>query len=176
MKRVLLTGMSGTGKSTLVAELVARGYRAVDVDHPDFSQSVSAPREELTGLGRGQDWVWREDRVGELLAAAGSGPLFIAGCAPNQVKFYPQFDHIVLLTAPAEVMVERLTTRTNNSFGKDPDQLSHTLALKEAIEPLLRRGAGLVIDTARPLEQIVTELLHHTEAVGRPARHRAHNG
>ncbi len=32
VKRVLVTGMSGTGKSNVVRELVARGYRAVDTD------------------------------------------------------------------------------------------------------------------------------------------------
>jgi hypothetical protein len=32
MKRVLLTGMSGTGKSTVINELTARGYKAVDTD------------------------------------------------------------------------------------------------------------------------------------------------
>jgi len=32
MKRVLLTGMSGTGKSTVVAELVGLGFKAVDLD------------------------------------------------------------------------------------------------------------------------------------------------
>ena len=30
MKRVLVTGMSGTGKSSLLGELAARGYRAKD--------------------------------------------------------------------------------------------------------------------------------------------------
>ena len=32
MRRVLLTGMSATGKSTLAAAIAARGYRAVDLD------------------------------------------------------------------------------------------------------------------------------------------------
>ncbi|HSR85370.1 MAG TPA: hypothetical protein VLM11_14440 [Streptosporangiaceae bacterium] len=32
MKRILLTGMSGTGKSTVVQALVARAYKAVDTD------------------------------------------------------------------------------------------------------------------------------------------------
>jgi dephospho-CoA kinase len=34
MKRVLLTGMSGTGKSSIIDRLVALGYRAVDLDGP----------------------------------------------------------------------------------------------------------------------------------------------
>ncbi len=38
MKRILLTGMSGTGKSTVIAELATRGYKAVDADGDEFSQ------------------------------------------------------------------------------------------------------------------------------------------
>ena len=33
MKRVLLTGVSGTGKSTFFAELACKGYKAVDADY-----------------------------------------------------------------------------------------------------------------------------------------------
>ena len=32
MKRVLLTGMSGTGKSSVIRELAALGYKAIDTD------------------------------------------------------------------------------------------------------------------------------------------------
>jgi dephospho-CoA kinase len=38
MKRVLITGMSGTGKSTVILELAARGYKAVDLDSDEFSE------------------------------------------------------------------------------------------------------------------------------------------
>ena len=33
MKRVLLTGMSGVGKSAVLEELAARGYKAADTDY-----------------------------------------------------------------------------------------------------------------------------------------------
>ncbi|WP_220198842.1 hypothetical protein [Ktedonospora formicarum] len=42
MKRILLTGMSGTGKSAIICELAARGYKAVDVDSDEFSQWQSS--------------------------------------------------------------------------------------------------------------------------------------
>jgi len=100
VKRVLITGMSGTGKSAVIAELAARGYWAVDTDENGLSELVSVPIDEPTGLDPGQDWVWREERFRALLSAADADLLFLGGCSPNQGTFYPQFDHIILLSAP----------------------------------------------------------------------------
>ena len=108
MKRVLLTGMSATGKSSLVRGLVARGYKAVDTD-----DGYSVPQPD----GRQR---WREDAVEELLATEDADVLFVAGCEENQEKFRARFDHVVLLSAPLETMVERLATRTTNPYGRHP--------------------------------------------------------
>lgn len=43
MTRVLITGMSGTGKSTVIAELAARGYHVVDADEEGCSEIVAVP-------------------------------------------------------------------------------------------------------------------------------------
>jgi dephospho-CoA kinase len=161
MKRVLITGMSGTGKSTVVAALAARGHTAVDADEPGFSELVSVPEGELTGLGPGIDWVWREDRIHALLATQDADVLFVSGCAPNQGKFYAHFDHVVVLTAPAAVIAKRLATRTTNPFGKDPDQLARTLLLQQEVEPLLRRRADLEVDTTAPLDEVIAAILRH---------------
>jgi hypothetical protein len=83
MKRVLLTGMSGTGKSTVINELAARGYKAVDTDDHGLSEWVAVPLDEPTGLAPGQDWVWREDRIQELLSSDVE-VLVLSGCSPNQ--------------------------------------------------------------------------------------------
>ena len=37
MARVLITGMSGAGKSTVLGELAARGYRTVDTDYDGWT-------------------------------------------------------------------------------------------------------------------------------------------
>ena len=37
MTKVLITGMSGTGKSTVLRELGKRGHRVVDTDSDDWS-------------------------------------------------------------------------------------------------------------------------------------------
>jgi len=159
--RVLLTGMSGTGKSTVVAALAGRGFDAIDLDDPEWSEEVAVPGEELTGIGGGRDWVWREERVRRLLDRPADGPLFVSGCSPNQGLFYPHLDRIILLTAPVDVIVSRLETRTTNTFGKRPDEVKRVLRLKEEIEPRLRGGATLEIDTSVPLDWVIGQVLRH---------------
>jgi 8-oxo-dGTP pyrophosphatase MutT (NUDIX family) len=90
-----------------------------------------------------------------------TGAMCMDGADPPAVKFYPQFDHIVLLSAPAHVLVERVTTRTNNPYGKKPDELAETLRLLQTVEPLLRGSATLEIDTSTPLEHVITAILDH---------------
>jgi hypothetical protein len=55
--------------------------------------------------------------------------------------------------------VERLRTRTNNPYGKRPDEVARVLESVEKVEPLLRRAAGYEIDTRAPLEEVVAVLL-----------------
>lgn len=125
MKRILLTGMSGTGKTAVVSELAARGFKAIDTDD-GWSEPLPDGRQR-----------WREDAIAELLATEDAPVLFIAGCEQNQVRFHPQFDHIILLSAPSEVMAERLAARTANPYGKAPAELSRILDDLQTVEPRL---------------------------------------
>jgi shikimate kinase len=153
--RVLLTGMSGTGKSALVQELRRRGYAAHDAD-----DGFAEPRAD----GR---WGWRVDLVGDLLAEAPGGLLFFAGCSEEQAEL--PFDYRVLLTAPRSVLVQRLRTRTNNAYGRDDHELSQVLADLVEVEPLLRRSADLVLATTGPTAEIADVLLRRI-AAHRPSR------
>jgi shikimate kinase len=164
VKRVLLTGMSGTGKSTLIGELAGRGYKAVDVDADEWSEWVEVefigdPTSGESPVEPGRDWIWREDRVQDLLSTKDADVMFISGCAANMVKFYSQFDHIVLLTVPAALIIDRLATRTNNPYGKRADEAARVLGLLQTIEPALRKVAGYEVDTSVPLNQVVAKVL-----------------
>jgi dephospho-CoA kinase len=153
VKRILLTGMSGTGKSTLIGELAARGWRAVDADEAGWSAVRTLPD------GSGVEQLWCEERIQALLDRDDAEAVYVSGCASNQVRFYARFDSIVLLSAPTEVMLERLARRTNNPYGKRADEVALILEQKRTIEPLLRRSAHLELDTSAPVAELVERLI-----------------
>jgi hypothetical protein len=86
------------------------------------------------------------------------GVLFISGCVSNQRKFYPCFDAAVLLTAPADVIFERVARRESNAFGKRDTERERILDDLAKVEPLLRQGATAEIDTRTPLDGVVDAL------------------
>ncbi len=137
MAKVLITGMSGTGKSTVLAALQARGYETIDTGYEAWTLS---------------DGTWDEQRMTELLATEQS--IIVSGTVENQGNFYQCFEHIVLLSAPLHVLLERVKNRTNNSYGKTSEQQSQIAAYKQSIEPLLREGATLELDSQAPIEEI----------------------
>ncbi|MGH3935558.1 MAG: AAA family ATPase [Pseudonocardiaceae bacterium] len=148
---MLITGMSGTGKSTAVRKLGKRGHRVVDTDTDLWSRWVTLPDGSA-------DWVWREDAMTELLTGHERGTLFVAGCKSNQPKFYPLFDHVALLSAPAEVLLARIAARTTNTYGKTPEERARILRHLAEIEPLLRNSATIEIDASAPLNDVVRQL------------------
>jgi shikimate kinase len=147
--RVLIAGMSGSGKSSVIAELSARGYRAVDTDDGWC---------EPTNDGRQR---WCEEAIEDLLRAEDGEVLFVAGCEENQGTFRSWFDHVILLTAPRDVLVQRLRTRANNPYGKNPQEFERFLADVNVrdVEPLLRSTADHEVDTRMPLLAVVAVIL-----------------
>ena len=137
MARVLVTGMSGAGKTTVLDELRRRGHLAVDTDFDGW---------ELP------DGRWDEPRMQQLLA---SNPhVIVSGTVENQGLFYDNFEHVVLLSAPLRVLVERVSTRTNNPYGTTPDQQAEIARYLDTVEPLLRQGATLELDGQRPATEV----------------------
>jgi shikimate kinase len=159
MKRVLITGMSGTGKSAVIQELASRGYPAHDLDTSEWSEWIdAAPSDDLTPV-QGKDWVWQESRVRDLLSGPEEGTLFVSGCAENMGRLFPQIDCIILLSAPIETILERLETRSPNGYGHAAEERRKAVELIATIEPLLRESADQEIDTRKPVHATVDRIL-----------------
>jgi dephospho-CoA kinase len=141
--------MSGTGKSTALAELERRGFQVAETDEPPWS--------EWSDDDGG--YVWREDLIAELLSREDGPTLYVSGTVSNQGRFYPRFDAVVLLSAPAEVLVRRLEERTMNDYGKTSEERLLVLSQLAEVEPLLRATCTHEIDATRPASEVVAELV-----------------
>lgn len=82
MVAILVTGMSGAGTSTTLAELARRGFRTVDTDHGGYSVEAWCAEESRP------EQLWRAEKIDELLARHAEStpgePLFVGGCVSNQ--------------------------------------------------------------------------------------------
>ena len=143
MARVLITGMSGVGKSSALAELAARGHDVVETDEPGWLDA-----------GGNLDSA----RLDAVLAHGRTTHLFVSATAANQGSFYDRFDAIVLLSAPLDVMFARIDARTTNDYGKSANDRELIVRHLAEVEPLLRAGATHEIVTTVPLAEVVREL------------------
>lgn len=138
MARVLITGMSGAGKSTLLRELARRGHRTVDTDYDGWTDGSGGP--------------WDEARMARLLAD--HDDVVVSGTTDNQGVFYDRFEHVVLLSVPVEVLLERVARRTDNPYGRtaaDQEEIRH---LTTEVEPLLRQTADVELDGRHPVDAL----------------------
>lgn len=77
----------------------------------------------------------------------------------------------MLLSAPADVILGRVSTRKTNDFGKtdaERDRILHDLT---TYQPLLRAGATAEIDTRAPLDEVADEVERIARDLTAPARH-----
>jgi dephospho-CoA kinase len=165
MGTTLVTGMSGVGKSSVVHELRGRGCRAVDLDSDDWSHLVPDDSAFAVPGEQAMDWRWREGAVRALLEDSRREVLVVAGTATNQARFHHLLDHVVLLSLPEAVALDRLAHRTTNDYGKDPAELRRELELRAVVEPLLRASACLEIDSSTvSVSTVAAMVLEHARS------------
>jgi shikimate kinase len=141
MARILVTGMSGTGKTSVLDELGRRGRLTLDTDYDGWVLS---------------DGTWDEPRMSRFLAD--HDEVIIAGTVDNQAAFYDRFDHVVLFSAPFDVISERVASRSNNPYGSSSRERKEIEANLKKFEPLLRNGATVELDARLPVAKLADEL------------------
>jgi broad-specificity NMP kinase len=164
--KCLVTGQAGSGKSSVAAELVRRGFVAYDTDAmPDVTGFDSLETGEPVGwdeIGHPIDfrrvaWNWRLEKLQQLLASADD--VFVCAITSNTVELAHLFDRVFVLAPDRATLARRLRERTTNAFGKDPAEAEPVLDHNDLIADEWRARGGIPIDSARPLEEVVDEIL-----------------
>lgn len=168
MSVVWVTGISGSGKSSVCEALKDHGHHAIDADWEGFSRWVH----RLTGEvatdppypvppGWLDEYAWRIStaRVQELASSSRAGVTFLCGGGENEHEVRHCFDVVVCLVVDDRAIVGRLAERTTNAFGKHPDELAAVLARNATEADRYEELGAAIVDATRPLEEVVGAVL-----------------
>lgn len=167
-KSILITGVSGSGKSSICGEFIKRGYRAYDIDDVE---GLFEMRDKRTGKVfdnydnydfekvRHHDWVCDKDKLQKLIQKNRNGITYYCGAASNIDEILPLFDKIFLLTASPKVLCERLSTRTSNDFGRTSEVQKWILDLQKQWEDHISEKGAISIDANRDLQEVTDDII-----------------
>lgn len=157
MATYLVEGVSGTGKTSVCEELKRRGCRAIEGDEELAfygNKDTMEPAEKSP-----QTWIWHRDKFNEAIKENSDKPIFICGGAMNQEDFKHHFDKVFTLIIDDETLRHRLANRTNNDFGKHPDELALQLEWNQGQRKYSNERGTIQIDATKSLIEVVDEIL-----------------
>ncbi len=171
MKKIYITGVSGTGKTTIATELTKRGYYAISLDeaeglcswvNQESGQKHKGEAELNPDFVDKHDWICDIKLLKELMDK-GNDSVFVLGLAGNQDDFLGLFDKILLLECSPETFCARIDQRNDNDFGKHPEIRQQILGRYKAYANKLLAQGAISINTEMPLKDVVGEVIQQAK-------------
>lgn len=142
----LISGLPGTGKTSVCQTLQSMGYSAIDADQAFGYQSPDG-------------WLWKNEKIMAVINDLSQERVFICGSATNREDYLPSFDKVFILHVDDKTLKHRLQNRTNNGFGKNPKVTARQVQLNQGIKEYSIRLGRIVIDATQPLDLIVRDII-----------------
>lgn len=162
-KSILVTGIAGSGKTTVANELRAMGHEAVDIEEVDgmfamyrkgtnelFEDYDNADPEKI----RNAAWLCDVTQLKALLREQRADVAFYGGVASNMDEVMPLFDTVLLLQADVNTLHSRLSNREGtDDIGNTEAGRQAVLAWKDWFEnDMINKGAVVISASGGPHE------------------------
>lgn len=167
-KIVLVTGVAGTGKSTLEEVLRNKGHATIDIDNGfaswqqnDTRERVSAPINQPASWYEAHDWYTEKQKLTEYIQnyKKSPSPLFVFGNTADLDSLPYLFDTVYALEYNDEETIRhRIDNRTTNDYGKDPVEFAALLSYYRPMQKRFRAMGAIPIDCTFPIESVVQEI------------------
>lgn len=162
----LVTGIAGSGKTTIKQALAEDGYATFDVDDglanwiDRETGTKTAYDPALAPMTDKYDWII--DPAALTAALASADPIIICGSAHNLYRYFDHFSSVFLLSYPDEMSIkQRLKSRTNNDYGKAPGEFESILGYWKSYENEYIARNATAIDCMMPLDEVI-EIIENT--------------
>ena len=167
MSRFYITGVSGTGKSSIAEKLKEKGIPAIDLDKvEDLCQWVNKKTKERArwypGVGneffRSHKYVCDREKLVNLMDEH-KDKVVVVGLCDNQSDILDLFDKIFLFRCDESIFIKRIIGRTDNDFGKhESEQKMITGWYRDFEKEMLEKGA-IPIDTSGSITEVTNKVL-----------------
>ncbi len=166
--KILLTGVAGTGKSTIIKALQEKGIPAIDLhDVPGlfyWQDKKTKEKVEYTPVVS-RDWFDTVDRFGDIdklkeMLDQYTDVVMAGTASGNQKEIVSLFNKTILLQCNPDVIVHRMETRTNKSgYGKTKAEQEDNIEWQKEFDPQLISLGAIPISSECTLEEAVEKII-----------------
>jgi thymidylate kinase len=78
----------------------------------------------------------------------------------NKPEFLHHFTKVFTLHLDDETLKHRLATRTNNEYGKKPEELVFQLKMNQLAEQHSKDAGTVLVDATKPINNVISEILN----------------
>ena len=163
--KILITGISGVGKTTIGRELKKKGYSVLDIDEDGFcywknknngrvvTEEVVLDQKFINQHG----WFCDMEKLSQEVENL-TPPVFIIGLPENLNDLLIFADKYILLKCSPEIFLQRIMERKDNDFGKESSAQKEILATYRDFENKMIKNNASVINTEKSIGEVVREI------------------
>ena len=165
----LIRGLEGTGKTSLCKALSERGYAAIDTDiypglaqwvHIDTGVPAAGTPDYVDGAWiKSHNFIWRPERIGELLALYEGRQAFLCGSSANVQEFYGVLGRRFYLWATDGTITRRLQERNPALWRHGSQELTRRLISNQAARTKAILDGNVVLFAELPVEELATDIM-----------------
>lgn len=177
MPLIYITGIPGSGKSTVRRELLLRGYEVYGGAEDNLAAFYNLDTGKqvegwVSANDRTEEWnsqhTWKIPRetVRELKDSSSDKTIFLCAVTKNdKTELWDLFDLVIALTIDEKTLRERLLNRTNNDVGKTKHELQALVERQKGIAGEYLNLGVVFVDATQSIETVVAEVLKKAKAV-----------
>jgi adenylate kinase family enzyme len=173
MPFVYITGAPGVGKTTLQKELNSRHLIVYDIDDHELggAHNKSSGKRVLipSAEDRAPEWYdeheWRIDyaAINSLKDKATNETIFVCGVAPDDETIIGLFDRIFYIDLDENNLKQRITARTDNDYGKNPNELIQIIERKKKLDARYAASDATIVNGKMSPREIADYILAQTK-------------
>jgi dephospho-CoA kinase len=166
MKKVFITGISGTGKTAIAEALKKKGVNAFDMDMYDLccwmnkldGKKVDYEAKLDKAFIDSHIWVCDIELLKKMLDTENT--VVMLGHPENTEEILPLFDKFILLQCNPETFLKRILERKDNDFGKDETAQQHLIGTYKKFESDMLKLGAQSLNVEASLDEVVNSIIN----------------